>query len=133
MVAPGNFSTVYTYDLQNRTVSVTDPDGLVTEYEYNTNSWTTKVTNKVDAVQANDIVVEYGYDDNGARTSEKDPLGNQYDREYDAMGRNTKITAPLVTGQVNPKEDLRYFDGNGNVVKVVDCQSRDDELRIQRA
>ncbi len=124
VVAPGNFSTTYTYDLQNRTVSVTDPDGLVTEYEYNTNSWTTKVTNKVDAVQANDIVVEYGYDDNGARTSEKDPLGNQYDREYDAMGRNTKITAPLVTGQVNPKEDLRYFDGNGNVVKVVDFKAQ---------
>ncbi len=127
--APGNFSTVYTYDLQNRTVSVTDPDGLVTEYEYNTNSWTTKVTNKVDAVQANDIVVEYGYDDNGSRTSEKDPLGNQYDREYDAMGRNTKITAPLVTGQVNPKEDLRYFDGNGNVVKVVDFKAATTNYR----
>ncbi len=66
-------------------MSATDPDGLITVYEYNTNDLTTKVTNKVDAVQANDIVVEYGYDDNGARTSEKDPLGNEHDREYDAM------------------------------------------------
>jgi YD repeat-containing protein len=123
VTAPGSFATAYTYDLQNRTVSVTDPDGLITEYGYNTNGWTTTVTNKVDGTPANDIVVEYGYDDNGARTSETDPLGNQYDREYDAMGRNTKITAPLVTGQISRKEDLRYFDGNGNVVKVTDFKA----------
>jgi hypothetical protein len=42
-------------------VNVTDPDWLVTEYEYNTSNWTTKVTNKVDAVQTDDIVVEYGF------------------------------------------------------------------------
>ena len=79
-----------------------------------------KVTNKVDATPANDIVVEYGYDKNGARTSEKDPLTREWTRDYDAMGRNTKITAPVVSGQPSGKTVNRYFDGNGNVVKVVD-------------
>ena len=57
----------------------------MTEYECAMNSWTTKMTNDVDLVQAIDNVVEYCCDDNGSRTSEKDPLGNQYDREYDTM------------------------------------------------
>jgi YD repeat-containing protein len=39
----------------------------------------------VETTPANNTVVQYGYDDNGARTSEKGPLGNQYDREYDEM------------------------------------------------
>ena len=34
----------------------------------------TKVTNKVDAVQANDIVVEYGYDDKGTASAGKHPV-----------------------------------------------------------
>ena len=37
---------------------MTDSDGLVTESEYNTNNWTTKVTNKVDAVRTDDIIVK---------------------------------------------------------------------------
>ena len=107
----------------NRTTQIENPDDLTTVYTYNKNGWVTKVTNKVDAQSANDIVVEYGYDKNGARTSEKDPLTREWTREYDAMGRNTKITAPTVTGQQSGKTVERWFDGNGNVVKVTDFKS----------
>jgi YD repeat-containing protein len=101
---------------------ITDPDSLETDCAYNTNGWTTAVTNKVDTTPANNIVVQYGYDDNGARTSETDPLSNAWAREYDAMGRCTKITEP---GAASPaKTVLRYFDGNDNVVKVTDFNKR---------
>ncbi len=98
VTTPGSFTTQYVYDKNNRTTQLTNPDSLITVFEYNKNGWTIKVTNKVDGQSANDIIVEYGYDANGSRTTEKDPLANQWQRDYDAMLRSLKVYPLKVSG-----------------------------------
>ena len=106
--------TETTYDVFGRAVKVTNMmtgDDIVTEYEYDKNGNTTKVTDAVDTVTKFDYdhrnrlvkttyavgtdlesTVELTLDVNGNVTTSKDQLGKETDYTYDDLDRLTKTT-----------------------------------------
>jgi YD repeat-containing protein len=145
---PENRITGYDYDGLNRVVKVTYPDNsfVALEYDDSTNSVTItdeeggKVTERSDwanrLVEANQYytytnnnVTEtdsftwtFAYDSLGHRLRQLDPMLQQADQEYDALGRLIKTTLPtaalLAPGETIPKAvrpQLTYeYDKMGN-------------------
>ncbi len=107
----GNWVTTWTYDASGlRPATKTDPDGLTTEYTYDTAG--RLIQEKHPSLGANGI--QYSYDSAGNLLTVTDPLGNVTTHAYDARGNRTSTTNPL-----NQTTTLVYDDW-GRVVQVTD-------------
>lgn len=134
---PNGAETVDTFNAANEPTKVVEAKGTgserVTEYEYS--GTTLLLTKKTDP---NKHVTEYGYDEEGNRTSEADPNGDErkweYDKKHDVIketspeGEATKLKLteaglPEVVerpaGAETQKTELKY-DAYGDVTEVVD-------------
>ncbi|HMB54977.1 MAG TPA: hypothetical protein VKU40_16795, partial [Thermoanaerobaculia bacterium] len=83
-------TTSFTHDPFNRRTLVTDPNGVVTETQYDALDRVTAVI-RHGAVPADDLVTVYAYDDYGDLASVTQPEGNFTEYTYDAAGRLTEI------------------------------------------
>ncbi len=90
---PNGAETVDTFNAAYEPTKVVEAKGTgsekVTEYEYNGTTFElTKLTDP------NKHITEYGYDEEGNRTSEKDPNGDERKWEYDKKHNRIKETTP---------------------------------------
>ncbi len=83
-VTSGSVSTSFTYDLANGVTSVTDGNGNVTQYAYDSTGNVTQITLPPDTAGGTSPVLQYTYDAAGQVTSATDGDGNQTTYTYDA-------------------------------------------------
>ena len=107
-----NPTWTYTYDpVFSQMTSMTDPNGVITEYEYDANGNRIKETADVGGLN---FTREWTYDADGNVLTEKDRNGNVTEYEYDAVGNLITITDPL-----NCVTTMTY-DAVGNLISRTD-------------
>ncbi|MDQ6959532.1 MAG: SpvB/TcaC N-terminal domain-containing protein [Mariprofundaceae bacterium] len=128
--APGGW-TAYAYDVLNRAVNVTTPDGSVTSTAYN--GLTTTVTNAlrqtkitvtnaigkvVSVTDTANGIMQYAYDAFGNLTQTTDAAGNVTTMAYDIRGRKISMADP----------DMGYwtyaYDALSNLVSQTDAKAQ---------
>ena len=107
-------TTTYTYVVGTDLVATeTNPLGVVTRYEYDTNGNLTRLIRDSGGPLEN--ATSYTYDSHGLQTSMTDPLGNTNNYEYDTAGNLVKQTDPL--GNVT----AYTYDSMGNKLTETDA------------
>jgi RHS repeat-associated protein len=84
-------TTNYTYDLRDRLVSLTYPDGRSLGYDYDPQGNRTKLTA---LIAATSLVVNSSYDELGRLATVTDPAGRVYTHGYDPNGNRGSLTHP---------------------------------------
>jgi RHS repeat-associated protein len=121
-------TTNFLYDAYNRRTRVTDVNGVKTDTEYDTLDRVTRVLQRGsnDAVETDDLITLYRYNDKGDLFCVKRPAGNATQYLYDAAGRLTEVrrglgvaspssTSCLSISSTNFAERLLYtLDGGGH-------------------
>jgi len=91
--ALGHVTTFTKYDGSGRLLSITDVNGVVTDYSYGSRGWLTQVavrgTN--DAVTSDDVITGYTYDPAGQLTRLTQADGSYYGLTWDGAHRLTDI------------------------------------------
>ncbi|WP_240138973.1 LamG-like jellyroll fold domain-containing protein [Streptomyces sp. MUM 178J] len=124
-------STTWKLDQRGLPVSMTDPNGITTDYGYDEGGQQTTVTEPaVNAEQEGGTpvtvrpVTMIGYNTFGERTEVSDPLGNVSVTTYDAEGQETSVKLPNYTppGSATPIEAMAWTEYNslGQVTAEVD-------------
>jgi RHS repeat-associated protein len=109
-----NNQTTYGYLIAGEVDTVTDPDNVVTKYQYNLLSQKTQVTQNYGGSPT--IVTQFGYTDNNFNvTSVTDGRGKVYSYLYDAAHHLTQLTYPIATN----KETWTY-DAKGRLATYTD-------------
>lgn len=108
--------TSYTYTNKNLIDTETDPNGRVTDYDYNDKSQLVKIT--VAKGTADEAVQQFEYDAAGNQKAVIDENGIRTEYEYDAMNQLKKTTFAKGT----PDEAVQEFeyDGGGNQTATID-------------
>jgi RHS repeat-associated protein len=115
--------TLFTYNSHGQTETVTNQDGMVTKYQYDTsgNLISTVVDYGVEPNKLN-ITASMTYNATGDANSINDPRSNKTTFEYDAMRRLVKATAPAPFNYITSYE--YYHDGS---LKQLRRQTSDPE------
>ena len=103
----------YTYDALGNVKSVTNPDGRVDTYAYDSNEDLTSAVTDSGSGRKN-LTSNYGYDTVGDRTSAQDPNGNTTSSSFDLLRRVTGVTPPR-DNQGNAFARTIVYDPNGRV------------------
>ena len=74
------------YDLQDRPIRITDPQGHVVRYVYDEKGNLSSVSDELGNI------THMTYDENGSQLSSTDPLGNTTSQTYDSENRITSVT-----------------------------------------
>ncbi|XHL98716.1 MAG: FG-GAP-like repeat-containing protein [Microcoleus anatoxicus] len=108
--------TSYTYTNKNLIDTETDPNGRVTDYDYNAQNQLVKIT--VAKGTVDEAVQQFEYDTAGNQKAVIDENNRRTEYEYDAMNRLKKTTFAKGT----PDEAVQQFeyDGDGNQTAVID-------------
>jgi RHS repeat-associated protein len=108
--------TSYTYTNKNLIDTETDPNGRVTDYDYNPQNQLVKITFAKGTVD--EAVQQFEYDVAGNQKAVIDENGIRTEYEYDAMNMLKKTTFAKGT----PEEATQQFeyDGDGNQTAVID-------------
>jgi len=108
--------TNYTYTNKNLIDIETDPNGRVTDYDYNAQNQLVKITLAKGTVD--EAVQQFEYDAAGNQSAVIDQNGIRTEYEYDAMNQLKKTTFAKGT----PEEATQQFeyDGDGNQTAVID-------------
>jgi RHS repeat-associated protein len=123
----GQFTTMYTYDAENRTKTVTDPTGRVTTYTYDDQgrrlSEVRPDGTTTTVYDANSNVVSTSTE-SGTRSSTFDAL-NRVDTSTDARGKITQFGFDLASNQVSVIDPLLRkttftYDPDGRRTAMVD-------------
>ncbi len=77
------------YDKNGNVISSVNPRGIITNTEYNSFNKPVKITKNAGDAEANQIMEELSYDDNGNLEVIRDGNGNKTKYVYDAMNRRT--------------------------------------------
>jgi YD repeat-containing protein len=125
------FATTFAYNNPSvNTTSVTDPQGNVTRYIYDSSLRIVQITNALGGTTS------YTYDSNNDKTAIKNANGKTTQFSYDANGNTTKITDPLgnvasftfdphndILTATNPagKTTSFTYDTNGNLLSIQDA------------
>ena len=115
--ADSNIISQYSYDALGRRASVTDVNGNVTSYAYES------LTNRLAVMTHPDnTTVSYSYDALGRRTRMTDENGNATNYSYDPLGRLTAVQNP-------EGETVSYgYDANNNVTRITN--GRNNSIRF---
>ncbi len=115
------------YDADGNVAQTTDPNDIVTTYQYNGAGWETQmqqadpITDGSDDTRTTDqLTTSYGYDNDGNLTSETDPLGNVTSYEFDAAERKTEEIDPSPDGDAPDPTILYAYDTAGTLQSETD-------------
>ncbi|MEG4322317.1 MULTISPECIES: FG-GAP-like repeat-containing protein [unclassified Microcoleus] len=106
----------YTYTNKNLIDTETDPNGRVTDYDYNAQDQLIKIT--VAKGTPDEAVQQFEYDVAGNQKAVIDELGHRTEYEYDAMNRLKKTT--FAKGTADEVSQTFEYDGDGNQTAVID-------------
>lgn len=119
-----DFTTSYSYDADNRLVSVTTPKGETTSYGYDANGNRIKTVDprgNVQGANPDDYATTFAYDVAGRLLRKTDPLGNTTAYTYDAVGNQIAEVDPRgnVAG-ANPADYTTTYgyDGLNRLISV---------------
>ena len=119
-------SLQYTYDGASKLTAVTDEDGKVVDYSYDTDGNLSERT-----VAGNGMTTTYAYDYQNRLTSLKNQTGkgviSEYDSEYLVNGQKTKETATVQdqNGKKSTKTSAYTYDLLGRITKEKKTGSED--------
>ena len=103
----------YAYDIFDRRISETDPDGNITLYDYDQRG---RLIEVIDSLSG---ITSFEYDLDGSLVAEIDPLNRRVDYSYDAVHNLTSVVGPDggVTAYAYDNLDrlISITDPNGNV------------------
>ncbi|TAF68987.1 MAG: hypothetical protein EAZ59_09855, partial [Oscillatoriales cyanobacterium] len=108
--------TSYTYTNKNLIDTETDPNGRITNYDYNAQDQLVKIT--VAKGTADEAVQQFEYDAAGNQKAVIDENGIRTEYEYDAMNLLKKTT--FAKGTVDEAVQQFEYDGDGNQTAVID-------------
>jgi RHS repeat-associated protein len=108
--------TSYTYTNKNLIDTETDPNGRVTDYDYNAQDQLVKIT--VAKGTVDEAVQQFEYDVAGNQKAVIDENNRRTEYEYDAMNRLKKTT--FAKGTVDEAMQQFEYDGDGNQTAVID-------------
>lgn len=110
-VTPLGYETLYTYDILNNLIAITDDANNTTKHEYDTSG------NIIKTTDAKDNVTKYSYDSRGNPTIVEDAHNNITETVYDNASRPvSKIDA------LNNSTNITY-DLNGNILTIKDAEN----------
>jgi Rhs family protein len=119
VVNGGSPTVTMTYNVRGQPVTITEPTGIVTKFEYafDTDPQATEVVTKMTfdfGTGRKNLVTEYGYNAWGNMTSAKDPRGNSSTATFDYKRRPTerRSAAPFNFAS------KFTFDKNDNLVRI---------------
>lgn len=105
-------TTNYTYDKSGNLKTVKNPEGNITQYEYNDNN---QLTKKIDPLQA---TTKYFYDSRGNVSKVINTRGVSKKYEYDSLNQLIREKTPAADGTLAVKRYI--YDVMGNLVKQID-------------
>ncbi|MEG3861999.1 FG-GAP-like repeat-containing protein, partial [Microcoleus sp. herbarium12] len=108
--------TSYTYTNKNLIDIETDPNGRVTDYDYNAQDQLVKIT--VAKGTVDEAVQQFEYDSAGNQSAVIDENNRRTEYEYDAMNRLKKTT--FAKGTSEEATQQFEYDGDGNQTAVID-------------
>ncbi|MCG8460634.1 MAG: hypothetical protein MI919_30500, partial [Holophagales bacterium] len=115
-------TTTFGHDAFNRRISMTDPNGVITETHYDAANRVTFQIRK-GAIPAEDLITENRYDTFGDLFQTVLPEGNVIEYSYDAAGRLLTIERKPDDQPTTRGERVRFeLDGFGN--RVLEAQER---------
>ncbi|MHB9089143.1 MAG: right-handed parallel beta-helix repeat-containing protein, partial [Thermoleophilia bacterium] len=122
-----SYTQSFTYNADGLLATVSDRNGDVTAFTYDSNGYPDIVNTNVNRPAAEQATVDFDFDQTGKRVGLVDMNGRSTAYEYDAGGNlrfiRTSVTDPD-SGQ--PQEivvEYRY-DGNGNITEVIDPEGK---------
>ena len=129
-----NKTTSYTYTAQGEVQTITDPQGIVTRYEYDSEGQRTKtIVNYNSNRQPNEqniynLTTIYSFDDLGRVTMVTDPFGQETKTDYDNAGRVIKTTSIYDPDHLQQN----YPNGSGwnNIVTTYDYDSHGNQIAV---
>lgn len=131
---PGGRTVAYEYDIQNRVVKTTDPEGRVTQTQWNGEFdeitrtaldddavWKTQYNAHGQPVQETDPegrVTQYAYDEQGQMCSRTDAAGGTVVTAFDSRGQMTRYT------DCSGRSTGYDHDEDGNLTRVTDAEGK---------
>ncbi len=131
---PGGRTVAYEYDIQNRVVKTTDPEGRVTQTQWNGEFdeitrtaldddavWKTQYNAHGQPVQETDPegrVTQYAYDEQGQMCSRTDAAGGTGVTAFDSRGQMTRYT------DCSGRSTGYDHDEDGNLTRVTDAEGK---------
>jgi RHS repeat-associated protein len=118
-----NVVTQYSYTPQGQLETETDPNGHVTQYQYD--SVGRLMTLTLAAGTPDQGVEQFAYDSAGNLTSQTDERGNVTAYQYDALNRVKKVIEAQPNGggpSTSPVTQMQY-DAQGNLMKTIDADN----------
>ena len=112
---PGNLNvtTINSFDASDQPVSVTDPNGLVTAYEYD------DLGNRLTQDSPDTGVTRYTYDTSGNPISQTDARGITVEYSYDAADRLLEVRYPNSSQNISYQYDA-CTGGAGHLCRMID-------------
>lgn len=118
-------SSIYSYDLQSRVISIVDPEGAVTRYKYDVHG------NQIEITDANGNV-RLNFFDNMGRLSSSQFDGVLVTNSYDQRGNIVKATQSKLDGATELRETYYGYDLLDQKIWIVDPEGFASELRYDR-
>ena len=105
----------FTYNQYGQAETVTNPNAVVTKYEYDSNTgYLVKITNDYGDTAHLNTATQFSYDSAGNVLSITDALGNTTNFEYNSLNQLLKTTSPKPFNY-----QTRYtYDENANLIKL---------------
>lgn len=130
IVAPGNITTTFGYDLLRRRTSITDPSAGTTSYQYDSSGNVSKETNannqiithtydafnRITGTVTPEMSTTYQYNNKDELTNVSSSNGTYTNYVYDSYGRLNTITEYVDSGAVWLRKEYEYTDGNVSAI-----------------